>query len=107
MTASHPRHNCFSPNECRARRTYLNGGQAAGPHQPLARRRVSVQVRTRQGRWNELHAAAHTSLFKAIEEGYGDKAVVIQMASKKAWIAELEEMIDRLKLRYFIYKEDP
>jgi len=77
MTASHPRHNCFSPNECRARRTYLHAGQADGPRQPLARRRVSVQVRIRQSRWNELQTAAHTSLFKAIEEGDGDKAVEI------------------------------
>ena len=43
---------------------------------------------------------AHTSLLKAIEEGDGDKAVEIQVANKKAWLAELEEIIDRLQLRY-------
>jgi DNA-binding GntR family transcriptional regulator len=43
---------------------------------------------------------AHTSLLKAIEEGDGGKAVEIQVANKKAWLAELEEIIDRLQLRY-------
>ena len=43
---------------------------------------------------------AHTSMLKAIEEGDGEKAVAIQVANKKAWLAELMEIVTRLGLRY-------
>jgi DNA-binding GntR family transcriptional regulator len=43
---------------------------------------------------------AHTSMLKAIEEGDGEKAVAIQVANKKAWLAELMEIVERLGLRY-------
>jgi DNA-binding GntR family transcriptional regulator len=43
---------------------------------------------------------AHTSMLKAIEEGDGERAVAIQVANKKAWLAELTEIIERLQLRY-------
>ena len=43
---------------------------------------------------------SHTSMLKAIEQGDGDKAVAIQVANKKAWLAELEDIIARLSLRY-------
>jgi DNA-binding GntR family transcriptional regulator len=42
---------------------------------------------------------AHTSMLKAIEEGDGDRAVAIQVANKKAWLAELMEIVARLGLR--------
>jgi len=44
--------------------------------------------------------AAHTDMLKAIEEGDGDRAVAIQIANKRAWLSELEEIIERLQLRY-------
>jgi DNA-binding GntR family transcriptional regulator len=43
---------------------------------------------------------AHTSMLKAIEEGDGEKAVAIQVANKKAWLAELMEIVARLGLRH-------
>lgn len=43
---------------------------------------------------------AHTSMLKAIAEGDGEKAVAIQIANKRAWLAELEEIIGRLDLRF-------
>ena len=43
---------------------------------------------------------AHTRMLKAIEEGDGDKAVAIQVANKKAWLAELMDIVARLGLRY-------
>jgi DNA-binding GntR family transcriptional regulator len=43
---------------------------------------------------------AHNSMLKAIEEGDGEKAVAIQVANKKAWLAELMEIVARLGLRY-------
>ena len=43
---------------------------------------------------------SHTSMLKAIEQGDGEKAVAIQVANKKAWLAELEDIIARLSLRY-------
>ena len=43
---------------------------------------------------------AHTSMLKAIEEGDGERAVAIQVANKKAWLAELMEIVARLGLRY-------
>jgi DNA-binding GntR family transcriptional regulator len=43
---------------------------------------------------------AHASMLKAIEDGDGDKAVAIQVANKKAWLAELTEIVARLGLRH-------
>jgi DNA-binding GntR family transcriptional regulator len=43
---------------------------------------------------------AHSSMLRAIEEGDGDKAVAIQFANKKAWLAELTDIVARLGLRY-------
>ena len=43
---------------------------------------------------------AHTSMLKAIEEGDGERAVAIQVANKKAWLAELTEIVERLQLRF-------
>lgn len=43
---------------------------------------------------------AHAGMLKAIEEGDGDRAVAIQVANKKAWLAELTQIIERLQLRY-------
>jgi DNA-binding GntR family transcriptional regulator len=43
---------------------------------------------------------SHASMLRAIADGDGEKAVAIQMANKKAWLAELEEIIERLQLRY-------
>ena len=43
---------------------------------------------------------AHTGMLKAIEAGDGEKAVAIQVANKKAWLAELMEIVARLGLRY-------
>lgn len=43
---------------------------------------------------------AHTGMLKAIEDGDGEKAVAIQVANKKAWLAELTEIVARLGLRY-------
>jgi hypothetical protein len=39
-------------------------------------------------------------MLKAIAEGDGEKAVAIQIANKRAWLAELEEIIERLQLRF-------
>jgi hypothetical protein len=39
-------------------------------------------------------------MLKAIEDGDGEKAVAIQVANKKAWLAELMEIVARLGLRY-------
>ncbi|MFO1312789.1 MAG: GntR family transcriptional regulator [Burkholderiales bacterium] len=43
---------------------------------------------------------AHSSMLKAIEAGDGDKAVALQVANKKAWLAELTEIVERLGLRH-------
>jgi DNA-binding GntR family transcriptional regulator len=43
---------------------------------------------------------AHTRMLKAIADGDGDRAVAIQVENKRAWLAELEEIIERLQLRY-------
>jgi DNA-binding GntR family transcriptional regulator len=43
---------------------------------------------------------AHTNMLKAIADGDGDKAVSIQIANKRAWLSELEEIIARLQLRF-------
>ncbi len=43
---------------------------------------------------------SHSRMLKAIEDGDGDKAVAIQLANKKAWLAELMEIVERLELRY-------
>lgn len=43
---------------------------------------------------------SHASMLRAIEEGDGDKAVAIQVANKKAWLAELMEIVERLNLRH-------
>jgi len=44
--------------------------------------------------------ASHTDMLDAIESGDGDRAVKIQIANKRAWLVELEEIIERLQLRY-------
>ena len=59
-------------------------------------RMFTLRMRKPPTRTNEAHA----SMLRAIEDGDGDKAVAIQIANKKAWLAELEEIIDRLQLRY-------
>jgi DNA-binding GntR family transcriptional regulator len=43
---------------------------------------------------------SHTRMLKAIAEGDGDKAVAIQIENKRAWLAELEEIVERLQLSY-------
>jgi len=43
---------------------------------------------------------SHASMLRAIEDGDGDKAVAIQVANKKAWLAELSEIVERLQLRF-------
>lgn len=43
---------------------------------------------------------AHTSMLKAIEDGDGERAVAIQVANKKAWLAELMDIVARLGLRH-------
>ena len=43
---------------------------------------------------------AHSSMLKAIADGDGEKAVAIQIANKRAWLAELEEIIERLDVRF-------
>lgn len=43
---------------------------------------------------------AHASMLRAIEAGDGDKAVAIQVANKKAWLAELTAIIEQLQLRF-------
>ncbi len=59
-------------------------------------RMFTLRMRKPPTRTNE----AHTGMLRAIEEGDGEKAVAIQIANKKAWLAELEEIIERLQLRY-------
>lgn len=43
---------------------------------------------------------SHARMLAAIEAGDGDAAVAIQVANKRAWLAELEEIIQRLQLRF-------
>ena len=43
---------------------------------------------------------AHARMLKAIEDGDADKAAAIQRENKRAWLAELEELIERLQIRY-------
>jgi DNA-binding GntR family transcriptional regulator len=43
---------------------------------------------------------AHARMLKAIEAGDADRAAAIQRANKRAWLAELEELIQRLQIRY-------
>ena len=43
---------------------------------------------------------AHARMLKAIGDGDADKAAAIQRENKRAWLAELEELIQRLQLRY-------
>jgi DNA-binding GntR family transcriptional regulator len=42
----------------------------------------------------------HARMLKAIERGDAERAAAIQHENKQAWLAELEELIERLKLRY-------
>jgi DNA-binding GntR family transcriptional regulator len=42
---------------------------------------------------------SHARMLKAIADGDGDKAVAIQIANKRAWLAEFEEIVERLQLR--------
>ena len=44
---------------------------------------------------------AHASMVKAIEAGDADRAAAIQAENKRAWLAEFEELIERLQLRFF------
>ena len=59
-------------------------------------RAFTLQLRKPPTRTTE----AHTGMLKAIEEGDGEKAVAIQVANKKAWLAELTEIVERLQLRF-------
>ena len=59
-------------------------------------RAFTLRLRKPPARTTESHAG----MLKAIADGDGEKAVAIQMANKKAWLAELEEIIERLQLRY-------
>jgi DNA-binding GntR family transcriptional regulator len=43
---------------------------------------------------------SHTRMLKAISEGDGERAVAIQVENKRAWLAELEEIIERLQFNY-------
>jgi len=43
---------------------------------------------------------SHARMLAAIEAGDGDAAVAIQVANKRAWLAELEDIIERLQLRF-------
>lgn len=43
---------------------------------------------------------SHARMLKAITDGHADKAAAIQRENKRAWLAELEELIHRLQLRY-------
>lgn len=42
----------------------------------------------------------HARMLKAIERGDAERAAAIQHENKQAWLAELEELIERLQLRY-------
>lgn len=46
-------------------------------------------------------AEAHLAMLKAIDEGDGDRAAALQADNKHAWLAEFEEIVARLQLRYF------
>ena len=43
---------------------------------------------------------AHARMLKAIGDGDAETAAAIQRETKRAWLAELEELIQRLQLRY-------
>ena len=43
---------------------------------------------------------SHARMLKAIEQGDADKAAEIQRENKRAWLVELQELIERLQLRY-------
>ena len=43
---------------------------------------------------------AHARMLRAIENGDADKAAEIQRENKRAWLVELQELIERLQLRY-------
>jgi len=43
---------------------------------------------------------AHARMLKAIGDGDAEKAAAIQRETKRAWLAELEDLIQRLQLRY-------
>ncbi len=43
---------------------------------------------------------AHDSMLKAIDAGDADKAAAIQAQNKQAWLAEFEDIIARLQLRF-------
>lgn len=45
-------------------------------------------------------ATFHAAMIDAIEEGDADKAATIQRDNKRAWLSELEEIIERLQIRY-------
>jgi DNA-binding GntR family transcriptional regulator len=42
---------------------------------------------------------SHARMLKAIAAGDGEEAVAIQIANKRAWLAEFEGIVDRLQLR--------
>ena len=59
-------------------------------------RAFTLRARKPPVRTNEAHA----SMLKAIENGDADKAAEIQRENKRAWLLELQELIERLQLRY-------
>ena len=43
---------------------------------------------------------AHAAMVKAIEDGDADRAAALQAENKRAWLAEFEDIVERLQLRF-------
>jgi DNA-binding GntR family transcriptional regulator len=59
-------------------------------------RTFTLRLRKPPTRTNDAHAR----MLKAIADGDGERAVAIQMDNKRAWLAELEEIVERFQLRF-------
>jgi len=59
-------------------------------------RTFTLRLRKPPTRTNDAHAR----MLKAIADGDGERAVAIQMENKRAWLAELEEIVERFELRF-------
>ena len=59
-------------------------------------RTFTLRLRKPPTRTNDAHAR----MLKAIADGDGERAVAIQMENKRAWLAELEEIVERFQLRF-------
>jgi DNA-binding GntR family transcriptional regulator len=59
-------------------------------------RAFTLRLRKPPTRTTEAHAA----MLKAIEDGDADRAATLQAQNKQAWLAEFEDIVQRLQLRY-------